>query len=143
MICPRCKGTKRVRRSFLGLFSWEAPCPLCSQMTEIYPDYDRDHTTFTPSAGSPPQASSPGPSPGPSPGMAPGGGTAGGAGASASWDEAQSGETAGHRGNSEPPLIVDPFAAESADRGTEPPADAASSPAAAEGAASDDGSTAY
>ncbi len=101
MICSRCGGTGRVRRSFLGLITWTAPCPRCQRMVTF--------SSFGPNVADdrpwPPGQGAAAPPPPPT-GWQAGGGAGGGGGASASWSEAPEGA-----GADEPPLIVDPFAA--------------------------------
>jgi hypothetical protein len=127
MICTKCGGTGRVRRSFLGLFSWYARCPRCRQVVTLS-SFDRDEVIYRdpgPQAavGSTPATAAPGE-------WKPGGGRGGGAGASASWDEPAREGSAGHAGGDELPLIVDPFAGSDETRGGEAPGSSASGSAA-------------
>jgi len=132
MVCPRCNGTGRVQRSFLG-FRWTSACPHCRRWP----------SPSGPSVGSLAGFDSSDPPPSASPSaVAPsswsgGGGRSGGAGASASWDAAP----APRDSDSSLPLIVDPFA-DSPTTGPSTEADAAA--AAGETAAvSEDPGTAY
>jgi hypothetical protein len=150
-VCPRCLGTGEIRRTFLGLFSWTAPCPRCRNTAGADSSYN-DWTTFAPDpVGDRTPAEAVSPTARTSPGWTPGGGASGGAGASGAWDE---GSAPGGPGAADLPLIVDPFAGESAaptrtseaaDAPSTAPA-AADAPAAAESApdaGSEESGTAY
>lgn len=106
MICPRCGGAGRIRRSFLGLFGWYSPCPSCRRVA-TFSSFERDEVTYRdpgPSGAGGTTPSTPTPQE-----WRPGGGAGGGGGASGSWKEAAADTAAGHSGTDELPLIVDPF----------------------------------
>jgi len=112
MTCPDCQGTGRLRKRFLFFFTRKARCPKCLG-TGRYPPVFRPQIRATRGSGTrdwdddrwlPPAFGTPSSPQADRDGFEVGsGGRSGGGGATASWDAA--GEA--------PPVIADPFAADS------------------------------
>jgi hypothetical protein len=96
MKCPRCHGRGTISRRFLFI-RWESPCPRCGvRSDDDFPTRSDDSYSSSAVAGASPSRDE---------GFeVGGGGRSGGAGGGASWGD-------------EAPVIVDPFAAESATAG--------------------------